>query len=389
MSAAVLPDPVAGALSVICFLFDPNTGGPTIRARAVYERMMADGHQVRVAFPRGEGSAAGYLAERGIPVDRLDIARPAPPSKPGAFARFALSFPVGLWRTVRYLRARRPDVVHVNGAFDMGPALAGRLAGVPVVWHLNDTLFGARVSRLLGRLVRRTATVVVAAAGRVAEHYGVADVARTIFAPVDVARFTPRPARAARAGPVIGLLANWNRLKGQDRFVEAIARLRADGRPVRGRAMGRLLDSQRGFWEPVLARLAADPELDAAIERTGFVDDVATALADLDILVLTSLSEASPIVVLEAMAVGLPQVVFDVGGVREMLGEGGDVAGIVVPAGDVAALVAAIGRVLDDPDLYAALAAAGPVRARERFSLEACIERHLAAYRAAIAGGAA
>ena len=159
----------------------------------------------------------------------------------------------------------------------------------------------------------------------------------------------------------------------------------ADGRPVRGRMMGRYLESQRDFWEPVEARLAADPELDAAIERTGFVDDPAAALSDLDILILTSHSEASPICVHEAMSIGIPQVVFDVGGVREMLGEKGE-AGLIVPAGDIDALVDGIARLLDDPALYARMAAAGPERARAHFSLEACVERHIAAYRAAIRG---
>ena len=68
-------------LKIICFLFDSNTGGPHIRARAVYERMIAQGHSVRVAFPQAEGSGPDYIAEKGIPVDRLAMAKPALPHK--------------------------------------------------------------------------------------------------------------------------------------------------------------------------------------------------------------------------------------------------------------------------------------------------------------------
>lgn len=385
------PAPTAEAaahpLKVICFLFDPNTGGPHIRARAVYQRMTAQGHAVRVVFPRGEGSGPGYIAEAGIPVDQLNIKKPVTPSKPWAFLKFACGLPLTLWRVVRYLKQQRPDVIHVNGAFDIGPALAGRLAGVPVIWHLNDTVFSPRLSRLLGGLVRRTATVVVAAAGRVARHYGVdGHGARTIFAPVDVARFAPRsPLGHPRPAPVLGLLANWNLYKGQDRFVEVIARLRHEtpDSAVTGRVMGKFVESQRGYWEPILERIKADG-LEAAIDAPGFVADTVQALREIDILLLTSLSEASPICVLEAMSIGIPQVVFDVGGVREMLGEGEEAAGLIVPEGDVAAMVTAVQRLLQDPDLYAAMAANGQARARAHFSLETCVARHEAAYRAAI-----
>lgn len=372
-------------LNIICFLFDPHVGGPSIRARMVYERMSDSGHLARIACPRNQGSVEGYMAEKDIPFDHLDIDKPVLPSKIKAFAGFVLRFPRSILRMRAYLRRHLPDVIHVNGAFDMGPVLAGRLSGVPVVWHLNDTVFSQRFSRILGFFVRRLATIVVAAAGRVAKHYGVEDVAHIIFAPVDVDRFLPRPpAGFPRSEPVIGLLGNWNWIKGQDRFVEAIARLRDQELPVKGQIMGRFLDSQEAFWKPVIERMKAD-KLDQVIACPGFVEDTVEALGGLDILLLTSHSEASPICVLEAMSIGVPVVSFDVGGVREMLGDGEESAGLVVPEGDVAALVKAAASLLRDPARYSRMALAGQARAREYFSMEACVKRHEAAYRAAIA----
>ena len=375
----------APPLRTVCFLFDPNVGGTAVRARAVYARLRDQGHKVRFAIPDVEGSTVPFIAEAGLEIDRLPITRPTSPKNLGGFLRYWLRFPATVWRLRSYLQRQYPDVIHVNGAFDIGPALAGRLSGVPVVWHLNDTIFGRRLARVMGGLVRRIATLIVTAADRVATHYGVADAnSMTIYAPVDIAEFNCRaPGGWPRPQPALGLLGNWNRIKRQDRFVEAVARLRAAGRPVRGRIMGGFNKTQRTYWEPILARMAAD-RLDEVIEAPGFVSDTAAALADIDILLLTSVSEASPICVLEAMSIGIPQVVFDVGGVRELLGEGDDSAGIIVPEGDIDAMTAAIGRILDDPDLYRRMAAAGQARARAHFSLEACVARHEAAYRAAI-----
>lgn len=369
---------------IICFLFDPQTGGPTVRARAVYTHMRKDGHTVRLGLPNLEGSAAGYLAEAGLDVDKLDMPKPVLPSKPWAFLKFCLGVPGGIWTARRYLKTHAPDVVHVNGAFDIIPAFGARAAGVPVVWHLNDTIFGARLSRILGRMVRAVATQVVTAADRVARHYGIPEGQHlTIHAPVDVARFAERQdGPHPRSAPRLLLIGNWNWVKGQGRFVEVIRRLRADGLEARGLVAGRFLESQENFWRPIVADIEASGLKDA-IETPGFVADTHAALRDSDLLLLTSHSEASPMAVLEAMAVGVPQVVFDVGGVREMLGEGEDAAGIVVPEGDVAAMTDAAQKLLSDKEMYSRLAHNGQARARAMFSVEACAERHLQAYRRA------
>jgi len=382
------PVPAGEPISTIGFLFHTDPGGPAMKFRNLYGRMNALGHRVRVAFPRGEGRAPGLIATAGIPVDRLAVNRPLVPRRGRfrQFLRFAISFPQGVWRTAAYIRRHRPDVIHVNGAFDVGPAIAGRLTGTPVLWHLNDTAFGPRLSGLMGWTVRRLATVITAAAERVAVHYRAAGADTLIVhSPVATARCAARPdGQHPLAEPLLGLAANWNIEKRQDRFVEVIARLRARGRPVGGIVMGLFPDGQKDWWEPILARMEVDG-LDRVIETPGFVTDMPAAMRRLDLHLLTSASEASPICVMEAMSTGVPQVVFDVGGVQEMLGQGEEAAGIVVPEGDVDAMAAGVERLLDDPALYARMSANGRERARTRFSLEACVERHEAAYATAIA----
>ena len=77
---------------------------------------------------------------------------------------------------------------------------------------------------------------------------------------------------------------------------------------------------------------------------------------------LTSRSEAQPLVALEAMAAGVPVVATDVGGCRELLSG----AGLVTPVRDPAATAAAVVRLLTDRQLAQRLAAAGHDRARRR-----------------------
>jgi len=80
---------------------------------------------------------------------------------------------------------------------------------------------------------------------------------------------------------------------------------------------------------------------------------------------------------LQALGAGVPAVVYDVGGLGEVVGRFG--AGKVVPAGDVEGLAAALRELLDDPEALAA-ARKGAGSARETLTWDAAAEAHLALY---------
>ena len=101
------------------------------------------------------------------------------------------------------------------------------------------------------------------------------------------------------------------------------------------------------------------------------------ALSRLAVLVLSSWMENAPLAVLEAMAAGVPVVATRVGGVPELVPEG---AGQLVAPGDPAALAAAIARLLDDPALADAQAAAARAHVVRTGGADAMVERTLALY---------
>jgi glycosyltransferase involved in cell wall biosynthesis len=101
---------------------------------------------------------------------------------------------------------------------------------------------------------------------------------------------------------------------------------------------------------------------------------VAAQLAQADVFVLPSLNENLPLALLQAMAMGLPCIAADVGGISEVLDAG---CGILVTPGDVGSLCAAIGRMIDEPGLAATLGLMARRRVAEQFTLSRCADGYL------------
>ncbi len=98
-----------------------------------------------------------------------------------------------------------------------------------------------------------------------------------------------------------------------------------------------------------------------------------------DALLVPSLDEGLPTVVLEAMACGVPVVATDCGGVSEALTDG--VEGFLVPPREPEALAAALARLWRDRDLRESMGRAGRRTATSRFTLTRQIDEFLALYR--------
>ena len=105
-------------------------------------------------------------------------------------------------------------------------------------------------------------------------------------------------------------------------------------------------------------------------------ENVVAAYHSADVVVLPSVSEAFPFSVLEAMSCGRVVVATDVGGVREAL----ESNGALVPARDAEAMAAEVRRLLDDPQLRAALGTRARSTVVEKFRVDHTIARYLDLY---------
>jgi glycosyltransferase involved in cell wall biosynthesis len=282
-------------------------------------------------------------------------------------------------RLYALLRRERIDIVHAHMPRAAIPgSLLARLAGVPVVvsHEHGSILYGHRLRRLLDRqVVGRCSDVVLAVS-----EWDRRNLVELGHLPASRLRVF-RNGIQAPTGPVhelrgelspsgrtlIGSVGRLDPVKGYDDLIQAASRLRGEGRPVLTAIAGVGPDRDR------LSRLIGELGLGDAVQLLGFRTDVPDLLHAFDVVVMSSHSEGAPLALIEAMAAGKPIVATSAGGVPELIEDG--VHGLLVPPRQPAALAAAVARLLDDPELAAALGRAARKRQRTELDLDVTIQR--------------
>lgn len=162
----------------------------------------------------------------------------------------------------------------------------------------------------------------------------------------------------------LGAVALFRPRKGLEVLIEALALLREQGHQVRLRAVGNFETSD---YKAQIDSLVLRLRLRGQIDWVGFARDVPAELARMDLFVLPSLQgEGLPMVVLEAMAAGVPLVATRVEGVPEAIRDGLD--GVLAPPADARALAAAIGRIVTGELGWQALRTSAHQRQAQSFS---------------------
>ncbi len=194
---------------------------------------------------------------------------------------------------------------------------------------------------------------------------------RVIYNGVDPDFFAPA---AKRDGALhVVATARIDPLKDIETFLRVAARVRETHGDVRFTVHGSVAD--KAYYERCL-RLRDELELDHVVTMGSAVTDVAGAYADADVVLLTSISEAFPYSVIEAMSCQRPVVASDVGGVHEALED----CGILVKPRDVDGFAAAVAQLLDDRALRLRLGHRARQRVLEEFRLDHCVASYLDLY---------
>ena len=273
-----------------------------------------------------------------------------------------------LWRMWRVLRKEHPDMIHsMTPKAGLISMMAGWLAGVPVRVHTFTGLVWPTATGIKRRILMATDWLTCACATHVIpEGEGVKN---------DLLNhhITSKPIKVLGYGNVRGIdLDHYNpdefkteqhegftfvfvgrivRDKGINELVAAFDRLHKEHPDTRLVLVGAREDN----LDPVAPQTIERISIKDGFEAVGSQKDVRPFYAQADALVFPSYREGFPNVVIEAGAMGLPSIVTDINGSREIIIDGKN--GVIIPPHDEEALYQAMKRFVTHPDEVAMMAA--------------------------------
>jgi glycosyltransferase involved in cell wall biosynthesis len=327
------------------------------------------------------------LAERmqaiGVRVRTLDMKKSVPN-------------PMLVMRLAHWIRESKPDVIHTwMYHANLVGSLAARLAGnVPVVWGIHHSVLDPRVDKRRTMFINRAcallsgrlpARIVFCSQAAVQIHKEIGyDTEKLEVIPngFDLQQVKPDPAAHASVrkelgvpadAVLIGMAARFHPYKDHRNFLRAAGQLHRKKPEVQFLLCGMNVDMQNAQ----LAAWIGEEDLRGCVHLLGARRDMSRLFAAMDIATTSSLSEAFPIAIGEAMASGTPCVVTDVGDSALIVGDTGD----VVPPGDPQALALAWERLMEaGPEMRRRLGIAARRRVQQHFALPSIVERYQAVY---------
>jgi len=284
------------------------------------------------------------------------------------------------------LRETPPDLVYVHSAIQPLPGFLARREGLPVVWHVQETLdFASLGNRFRRRMIKRLARAVIFCGWAARDSFGAQPEGQTwIVAPNALTRMVPDDTAGLRGANrrnleipdntlVLAMVGGVHPRKGLDVLLRALQALPPrEGREVLLLVAGGEESAPPPFLQKIES-LRSQASIQSRVRMLGHHDDVIGLLAASDVFVLASRSEGLPLAVVEAFAMGLPAVLTDVGDCAVLTGDGE--RGYTVPPDDPAAFAAALDRLLADPQTRNAMGDRARDYARKHFPFSRYLEQ--------------
>lgn len=334
---------------------------------------------VPIGPAEGSGWLSGEFRQRGFDREGVQMG-----------AKFD---PRSLLDLVRIFRKRRVNIVHAHEFhFAVYGTAAARLAHIPAMITLHggsyyDTLWYRRRALRIAALRSRKLVTVSSSLG--------AELERRLTLPPGMVEVIPngvpvrrgdgarirRELKMGERDPLLLVVGNLYPVKGHDVFIRALECLQRLHPELEWTAA----IAGRGGEEAALRALAAQLGVEKRVHFLGFREDVPDLLAAASLLAIPSRREEHPLALLEAMFAGVPVVATRVGGIPEVVTHRS--TGLLVPSGAPEAMASSIARLLAEPLLRSRIVRGARGVARERFTLDAMLDRYEAAYALRKEGG--
>lgn len=286
-----------------------------------------------------------------------------------------------LGRLINALKQTKPDIIHANGSRTcFYSVLAGRLLGIPVLWHVRETLkdlffYDAFLGLASKGIVCVSKSVTTKRFGRfgpllrkkLSVVYNGVHTSR--FVRDEQARDQFRERLAIQSSEVLfGMLGNIIPRKGYEFFLQGLAEAKRLDPQLAAKALivGRRLDAE---YHTKLMRLISDLSLQESVLFEDYSESVQPLLSAMDVFALSSTSEGFSRALLEAMSSGLPVLASRITEIEEAVVNHKNA--LLIDLGDIESMASAIVTFSQDGALRKRMGEKNRERAVEKFDLKA------------------
>ena len=256
----------------------------------------------------------------------------------------------------KFFLKKKFDLIQVNGSQQFKGAIAAKMAGIPLIWLLEDAMMSKIVKIICRILIRLTASGIIVVGKRVHDFYIKGTLLERlpiveIHPPVDTSVFNNKKvdldSKLERfKGKKIITLSGINPTKGLEYFIEMSSELIKKYKTLQFFVAAPNFKSQDKYFQKLLDLFSSSNLNDENFRFLGMIDNVPSFLKSGDIFVYTSISESGPMAVWEAMAMGKPIVTTDVGSVTQYLKNGENA--FIVPPKNSKALIQKVEALLEN-----------------------------------------
>jgi glycosyltransferase involved in cell wall biosynthesis len=383
-------------IKVLHVFLDDRVGGAHSRFFSIFHNLKSDGIESIMVLPDGNGEANKLACDAGITSYKCKLGTPHYIRNFKSVIlniKYIFNLTSSIVSLIKIIKSENIDIVHINGLLAFQGAIASLLCRKRLVCHLfYPYLFPGYIIKMLSLLLKISADKVIHISLTTKKHFkinsGVSDT--IIYEPVNLEKFNPDkiPHEKIRELKkdfgirdeeiIIGTVGNLTWVKGYENLIEAVAIVSKKYKNIELLIAGKILDTQIEYYQR-LKKLVSSFGLNKKVNFLGWRTDTPEILSLMDIFVLPSIMEGTPISILEAMSMKIPVIASDVGGIHEQIIDGE--TGILVSPNEPSEIALSILNLLESSKKRKEMGDKARKLARKKFSIESCAKAHKKLYR--------
>ncbi len=339
---------------------DPSksAGGPQQVGITILKTLNQDKYHLILGSPIAEHPMATDIIEFRLSPEIYNIGRPK------TFKEFfinVLDFPMKVISLSKFIRKHKIDLIHSNNEICFTTSLAAKLTRTKHVIHVHGLGFHNTIFRyILGKFINSSCDKIVAVSDAVAKkliEIGIEEqkllifyngIDTSTFKPTKKTRYVHTKFGLPKHRRLIAMISALDPRKGHELFINAAQYAIQHNHNIHFLIIGNHSPEQENYKKHLINKVR-ELGLTDNFCFTGYKDNIPKILNSIDLLIQPSLTDAGPLVPLEAMSCGTPVIATNVGGNPEEILHGH--TGIIIPANNPELLGQSIIKLIEDQEL--------------------------------------